>query len=313
MNLHQFRFVREAVRQNYNLTEAAKALYTSQPGVSKAIIELEEELGVDIFTRHGKRIRSLTEPGRRILNSVEKILQEVESLKRVGMDYAAQDQGNFTIATTHTQARYALPRVISEFTKRYPKVRLSIQQGNPSQIADMLLHDQADIGIATEGISSEKTLVSLPGYQWQHVVITPPDHPLLDKKHLALEDLMSYPLITYDPNFAGRPKIDKAFELRHLQPDIILEAIDADVIKTYVEIGLGIGIVAGLAYDAERDRSLRGIPAGHLFGTNVTHLSVKQGAYLRSFVYTFIELFSPTLNRKLVEQAMSGDHEAYEL
>jgi LysR family cys regulon transcriptional activator len=313
MNLHQFRFVREAVRQNYNLTEAAKALYTSQPGVSKAIIELEEELGVDIFTRHGKRIRSLTEPGRRILNSVEKILQEVESLKRVGMDYAAQDQGNFTIATTHTQARYALPRVISEFTKRYPKVRLSIQQGNPAQIADMLLHDQADIGIATEGISSEKTLVSLPGHQWQHVVITPPDHPLLEKKHLALEDLKGYPLITYDPNFAGRPKIDKAFALRHLEPDIVLEAIDADVIKTYVEIGLGVGIVAGLAYDAERDRNLRGIPAGHLFGTNVTHLAVKQGAYLRSFVYTFIELFSPTLNRKLVEQAMSGEHEVYEL
>jgi LysR family cys regulon transcriptional activator len=313
MNLHQFRFVREAVRQNYNLTEAAKALYTSQPGVSKAIIELEEELGVDIFTRHGKRIRSLTEPGRRILSSVEKILQEVESLKRVGMDYAAQDQGNFTIATTHTQARYSLPRVISEFTKRYPKVRLSIQQGNPAQIADMLLHDQADIGIATEGITSDKNLVSLPGYQWTHMVITPPDHPLLDKKHLALEDLMGYPLITYDANFAGRTKIDKAFALRHLEPDIVLEAIDADVIKTYVEIGLGVGIVAGVAYDAERDRNLRGIGAGHLFGSNVTHLAVKQGAYLRSFVYTFIELFSPTLNRKLVEQAMSGEHEAYEL
>ncbi|SOY88965.1 CysB family HTH-type transcriptional regulator [Cupriavidus taiwanensis] len=313
MNLHQFRFVREAVRQNYNLTEAAKALYTSQPGVSKAIIELEEELGVDIFTRHGKRIRSLTEPGRRILSSVEKILQEVESLKRVGMDYAAQDQGNFTIATTHTQARYALPRVISEFTKRYPKVRLSIQQGNPAQIADMLLHDQADIGIATEGISRDKNLVSLPGYQWTHMVITPPEHPLLDKKHLALEDLMGYPLITYDANFAGRTKIDKAFALRHLAPDIVLEAIDADVIKTYVEIGLGVGIVAGVAYDAERDRNLRGIAAGHLFGSNVTHLAVKQGAYLRSFVYTFIELFSPTLNRKLVEQAMSGEHEAYEL
>ncbi|MCA3185899.1 CysB family HTH-type transcriptional regulator [Cupriavidus sp.] len=313
MNLHQFRFVREAVRQNFNLTEAAKALYTSQPGVSKAIIELEEELGVDIFTRHGKRIRSLTEPGRRILVSVEKILQEVESLKRVGKDYAAQDQGNFTIATTHTQARYALPRVIAEFTKRYPKVRLSIQQGTPVQIADMILHDQADIGIATEGISSDKSLVSLPGYQWQHMVITPPDHPLLEKKHLTLEDLATYPLITYDVNFAGRPKIDKAFALRNLEADIVLEAIDADVIKTYVEIGLGIGIVAGLAFDPERDRNLRGLPAGHLFGTNVTHLAVKQGAYLRSFVYTFIELFSPTLNRKLVEQAMSGDHEAYEL
>lgn len=312
MNLHQFRFVREAVRQNFNLTEAAKALYTSQPGVSKAIIELEEELGVDIFTRHGKRIRSLTEPGRRILTSVEKILQEVESLKRVGKDYAAQDQGNFTIATTHTQARYALPRVVGEFTKRYPKVRLSIQQGNPAQIADMVLHDQADIAIATEGISRDRGLVSLPGYQWQHVVVTPPDHPLLERKHLTLEDLMAYPLITYDPNFAGRPKIDKAFELRQLQPDIVLEAVDADVIKTYVEIGLGVGIVAGVAFDPERDRNLRTIPVGHLFGMNVSRVAVKQGAYLRSYIYTFIELLAPSLNRKMVEAAMRGG-ENYEL
>ncbi len=313
MNLHQFRFLREAVRQNFNLTEAAKALHTSQPGVSKAIIELEEELGVDVFTRHGKRIRNLTEPGRRILVSVEKILQEVESLKRVGKDYAAQDQGNFVIATTHTQARYALPKVIAEFTKKYPKVRLSIQQGNPAQIADMVVRDQADLAIATEGIMHMKELITLPSYQWQHVVVTPPDHPLLEKKHLTLEDLAAYPIITYDSHFAGRPKIDKAFALRHLEPDIVLVASDADGIKTYVEVGMGIGIVAGVAFDAERDRNLRSMPVGHLFGTNVTHLAVKQGAYLRSFVYTFIELFSPTLNRKLIEQLMTGEHEIYEL
>lgn len=313
MNLHQFRFVREAVRQNFNLTDAAKALYTSQPGVSKAIIELEEELGVEIFRRHGKRIRNLTEPGRRILVSVEKILQEIETLKRVGKDYAAEDRGNFVIATTHTQARYALPRVIAEFTRKYPKVRLSIQQGDPSHIANLVLHDEADLAIATEHLTDYKDLVTLPGYQWQHVIITPPDHPLLEKKNVTLDDLAHYPIITYDPAFAGRGKIDHAFALRGIQPDIVLEAIDADVIKTYVDVGMGIGIMAAVAFDADRDRTLRAIPAGHLFGTNITRLALKQGAYLRSFVYTFIELFSPTLTRKLIEQAMTEKHENYEL
>ncbi len=313
MNLHQFRFVREAVRQNFNLTEAAKVLFTSQPGVSKAILELEDELGVDIFRRHGKRIRNLTEPGKRILTSIERILMEVETLKRVGKDFAAQDQGNFVIATTHTQARYALPRVLTEFTKLFPKVRVSIQQGSPQQIADMLIHDRADIAIATEGIAGIEGLLSLPGYQWQHVVAVQPDHPLLAKKNISLEDLAEYPIITYDQAFAGRSKIDKAFLSKNLHPDVVLEAIDADVIKTYVETGMGIGIVAGVAYDAERDRNLRVIPAGHLFGNNVTKLAVKQNAYLRSFVYTFIELFSPTLTRKLVDQAMSGETIDYQI
>jgi len=253
MNLHQFRFVREAVRQNFNLTTAAKALFTSQPGVSKAIIELEDELGVEIFRRHGKRIRSLTEPGKRILTSIERILDEVETLKRVGKDFASQDQGSFVIATTHTQARYALPKVLTEFTKRFPKVRVSIQQGNPGQIAELLTHDRADIAIATEGIANTPGVLALPGYQWQHVI------------------------------------------------------------KTYVETGMGVGIIAGLAYDSERDRNLKVIPVGHLFGNNVTHLGVKQGAYLRSFVYTFIELFSPTLTHKIVEQAMSSKSDTYEI
>jgi LysR family cys regulon transcriptional activator len=313
MNLHQLRFVREAVRQNYNLTEAAKALYTSQPGVSKAIIELEEELGVDIFTRHGKRIRGLTEPGRAILKSVELIMQEIEGLKRIGKEFAAQDSGSFTIATTHTQARYSLPKVVQAFTQKFPKVRLSLLQGNPKQVAEMVLKDQADLAIATEAIASVDGLVTLPCYQWEHMVVVPVDHPLLKSKSLTLEEIAVYSLITYDSAFAGRSKIDHAFSLRNLKPNILLEAIDADVIKTYVELGMGVGIIAGMAFDAERDRSLRAIPVGHLFGTNISRIAIKQGAYLRSYVYTFIELLTPTLNRKLIEQIMNGEKDMYEL
>nr|WP_314539643.1 CysB family HTH-type transcriptional regulator [uncultured Massilia sp.] len=313
MNLHQLRFVREAVRQNFNLTDAAKALFTSQPGVSKAIIELEEELGVDIFTRHGKRIRGLTEPGRLVLNSVELIMQEIDSLKRIGKEYAAQDSGSFTIATTHTQARYMLPKVVQAFMQRFPKVRLSLLQGNPRQIADMVKNDQADLAIATESIAAVDGLITLPCYQWEHVLVVPHEHPLTKSKAISLEEIAEYPLITYDAAFAGRSKVDHAFELRHLKPDVLLEAIDADVIKTYVELGMGIGIIAGMAFDPERDRNLRAIPVGQLFGMNVSRVAVKHGAYLRSYVYTFIELLAPTLNRKMVEAAMRGSSETYEL
>ncbi|MET0982624.1 MAG: CysB family HTH-type transcriptional regulator [Telluria sp.] len=312
MNLHQLRFVREAVRQNYNLTDAAKALFTSQPGVSKAIIELEEELGVDIFTRHGKRIRGLTEPGRLVLESVELIMQEIESLKRIGKEYAAHDSGSFTIATTHTQARYMLPKVVQAFMLKFPKVRLSLLQGNPKQIADMVKSGQADLAIATEAIAAMDGLVTMPCYQWEHVVVVPPDHELLRSKAVSLEEIASYPLITYDAAFAGRSKIDHAFTLRELKPDVLLEAIDADVIKTYVELGMGVGIIAGMAFDPERDRNLRTISVGHLFGMNVSRVAVKQGAYLRSYIYTFIELLAPSLTRKMVEAAMRGG-ENYEL
>jgi LysR family cys regulon transcriptional activator len=313
MNLHQLRFVREAVRQNFNLTEAAKALYTSQPGVSKAIIELEEELGIDIFTRHGKRIRGLTEPGRAVLKSVELIMQEIDGLKRIGKEFAAQDTGSFVIATTHTQARYALPKVVHAFTLKYPKVRLSLLQGNPRQVAEMVLKDQADLAIATESIANVEGLVSIPCYQWEHVVVVPPEHALLKSRSITLEEIAQYPLITYDSAFAGRAKIDQAFAVRELKPDVLLEAIDADVIKTYVELGLGVGIIAGMAFDAERDRNLRAISVGHLFGTNVSRVALKQGAYLRSYVYTFIELLAPALNRKLIDQVMSGEKDTYEL
>jgi LysR family cys regulon transcriptional activator len=313
MNLHQLRFVREAVRQNFNLTDAAKALFTSQPGVSKAIIELEEELGVDIFTRHGKRIRGLTEPGRLVLGSVEMIMQEIDSLKRIGKEYAAQDSGSFTIATTHTQARYMLPKVVQAFMQRYPKVRLSLLQGNPRQIADMVKTDQADLAIATEAIAAIDGLITLPCYQWEHVLVVPHEHPLTRSKAISLEEIAEYPLITYDAAFAGRSKVDHAFELRQLKPDVLLEAIDADVIKTYVELGMGVGIIAGMAFDPERDRNLRAIPVGQLFGMNVSRVAIKQGAYLRSYVYTFIELLTPTLNRKMVEAAMRGNSDNYEL
>ncbi|MES2039058.1 MAG: CysB family HTH-type transcriptional regulator [Pseudomonadota bacterium] len=313
MNLHQLRFLREAVRQNFNLTEAAKALFTSQPGVSKAIIELEEELGVDIFTRHGKRIRGLTEPGRAVLKSVELIMQEIDGLKRIGKEFAAQDSGSFTIATTHTQARYALPRVVQAFMQKYPKVRLSLLQGNPKQIAEMVMRDQADIAIATEAIAGFDGLISLPCYQWEHVVVVPVEHPLLKLKNVSLEEIANYSLITYDAAFAGRSKIDHAFQIRNLKPDILLEAIDADVIKTYVELGMGVGIIAGMAFDAERDKNLRAIPVGQLFGMNVSRVAIKQGAYLRSYIYTFIELLNPTLNRKMIDNAMQGNKDTYDL
>ena len=313
MNLHQFRFVREAVRQNFNLTDAAKALFTSQPGVSKAIIELEEELGIDIFSRHGKRIRGLTEPGRQVLKSVELILQEVDGLKRIGKEFAAQDSGSLTIATTHTQARYSLPSVVQQFSQKFPKVRLSLLQGNPKQVAEMVTNNLADVAIATEAIAEVDGLVSLPCFQWEHMVITPTDHPLLKLKSITLEDIAAYPLITYDAAFAGRNKIDQAFARRALKPDVVLEAIDADVIKTYVELGMGIGIIAGLAYNPTRDVNLKAIPAGHLFGMNLSRVALKEGAYLRSYVFTFIELLAPSLTRKMVENALSGGHDSYEL
>ncbi|MBM3337664.1 MAG: CysB family HTH-type transcriptional regulator [Betaproteobacteria bacterium] len=313
MNIHQFRFVREAVRQNFNLTEAAKALFTSQPGVSKAIIELEEELGIDIFTRHGKRIRGLTEPGREVLKSVELILQEIEGLKRIGKEFAAQDSGSFTIATTHTQARYSLPSVVQAFSQKFPKVRLSLLQGNPRQVAEMVLNGQADLAIATEAIADLDGLVSMPCFQWEHLVVAPPDHPLSRQKSLTLEDIAAYPLITYDTAFAGRNKIDQAFARRGLKPDVVLEAIDADVIKTYVELGMGVGIIAGVAYNAARDVNLTAMPAGHLFGTNLSRVALKEGAYLRGYVFTFIELLAPSLSRKLVEQVLAGQKDSYEL
>ena len=313
MNLQQLRYVRETVRRGLNLTEAARALHTSQPGVSKQIKELEDELGVQIFSRRGKRFTGLTEPGRRIAEIAAHVLAEIENLRRVGKEFADEEAGSFIIATTHTQARYALPQVVTAFRRRYPRVHLQLLQGNPTVIGRMVIAGEADVAIATEALDQFPELLALPSYQWHHCVVTPPDHPLLDSGRLRLEDVARHPLITYSPEFAGRSHIDGAFAAKGIDADIVLAAADSDVIKSYVELGLGVGIIAAMAFDSERDRGLRAIDAGHLFGTNTTRIAVRRGAYLRGYVYDFIERFAPQLTRKAVDQAMAGAGETYEL
>jgi LysR family cys regulon transcriptional activator len=314
MNLHQFRFVQEAVRRQLNLTETAKALHTSQPGVSKAILELEDELGVDIFARHGKRLRRVTEPGQQVLKSIEIIMREVGNLKRIGEEFSQQEVGTLSIATTHTQARYVLPAPVAQLRKRYPRVTVSLHQGNPEQVARMLIDETAEIALATESLSGFAELITMPCYEWQHVVVMPAGHPLAQVERLTLEHLVAEPLISYHPSFTGRTRIDKAFAARNLQPEVVLEAIDSDVIKTYVRLGLGLGIVAEMAVrDDPPGGDLVWRPAGHLFGLNVARVAFKRGAYLRSFVFAFAEMLSDRLSRALVERAMAGDGENYEL
>ncbi len=306
MNLHQFRFVQEAVRRNLNLTETAKALHTSQPGISKAILELEEELGVDIFARHGKRIRRVTEPGQLVLQSVEIIMREVANLKRIGEQFSKQDAGTLSIATTHSQARYVLPEPVARLRRTWPKVRVEMHQGTPSDVVRMLLDDVAEIGLATESLAEVPGLVSLPCYEWQHVLVVPARHPLATVERPTLEQLAAEPLITYHPSFSGRNRIDSAFERARIKPNIALEAIDADVIKTYVRLGMGVGLVAEMAVrDDPPGGDLAWRPVGYLFGPNTSRVAFKRGAYLRHFVFAFAELLSERLNRSLIERAMS--------
>lgn len=314
MNLHQFRFVQEAVRQKLNLTDTAKALFTSQPGVSKAILELEAELGIDIFARHGKRLRRVTEPGQQVLKSIEVILREVNNLKRIGAEYANQDAGTLSIATTHTQARYVLPEPVAQLRKRSPKVHISMHQGSPEQVAQMLLDEVADVGLATESLTRFDELVTLPCYEWQHVIVLPAHHPLARVERITLEQLAAEPLITYHPSFTGRTRIDQAFFARQLQPDVVLEAIDADVIKTYVRLGMGVGIVAEMAVREDPPAGdLVWRPAAHLFGHNIARVAFKRGAYLRNYVYTFVETLSDRLTRSLIARAVAGDAQDYQL
>ena len=317
MNLHQFRFVQEAARRNLNLTEAAKALHTSQPGVSKAILELEEELGVDIFTRHGKRLKRITEPGQHVLKSVEIIMREIGNLKRIGEQFSLEDSGTLSIATTHTQARYVLPDSVAKLREAYPKVNVSLHQGSPEQVARMVIDEVADIGIATESLAGYAELVTMPCYEWQHVLVLPAGHALAGKEDITLEDIAKEPLITYHPSYTGRTKIDHAFAQKKLSPRIALEAIDSDVIKTYVRLGLGVGIAAEMAVrDVVEENAKTGgksdlvvQPAGRLFGQNITRIAFKRGAYLRNFAYKFAELVSDRLDRAHIETAMTTAHE----
>lgn len=314
MNLQQFRFVQEAVRRNLNLTETAKALYTSQPGISKAILELEEELGIDIFARHGKRLRRVTEPGEEVLKAIEIILREVANLKRIGEEFSKQEAGTLSIATTHTQARYVLPGPVAQLRHRYPKVSVVLHQGTPEQVARMLLDETAVIGLATESLSEVEELVTLPCYEWQHALVVPRDHPLAAVERPTLEQLAAEPLVTYHPTVTGRTRIDAAFARARLKPQVALEALDSDVIKTYVRLGLGVGIVAEMAVrDAGPDDDLVARPLRHLFGVNVARVAFRRGAYLRHFVYTFAESLSDRLSRALIQRAMSGRGDDYEL
>jgi LysR family cys regulon transcriptional activator len=306
MNLHQFRFVQEAVRRNLNLTEVAKSLHTSQPGVSKAIIELEEELGIEIFSRHGKRLKRVTEPGQHVLRSIEVILREVGNLKRIGEQFSAEDSGTLSIATTHTQARYVLPVPVAKLRETYPNVNISLHQGAPAQVAQMVMDEVAEIGIATESLSEYPELVTLPCYEWEHMLVIPKSHPLAGKVRISLEDLAAEPIITYHPSFTGRTRIDKAFAAKNLTPRIALEAIDSDVIKTYVRLGLGVGIVAEMAVKDGLDDDLVARPASQLFGKNVARIAFKRSAYIRHFVYDFAALLSDRLDRNLIMKALDG-------
>lgn len=309
MNLHQLRFVQEVARRGLNLTEAAKALHTSQPGVSKSILELEAELGIDIFVRHGKRIKAMTEPGQEVLKTVEIIMRELGNLRRIGEQYTAEDSGTLSIATTHTQARYVLPAPIRRLRTEFPKVNVSLHQGNPNQVASMLIDETAEIGIATESLADYSELVTLPCYEWQHMLVMPEDHSLAVKKQITLADLAEHPLITYHPTFTGRTKIDAAFHLAKLHPRIALEAIDSDVIKTYVLSGMGVGILAEMAIRDEMNmpsKPLQIRPAGHLFGKNITRIAFKRGAYLRNFVYSFAMALAPELTKFDIDKALNS-------
>lgn len=307
MNLQQLRYVYEVARSGLNVSEAAAALHTSQPGVSKQIRLLEEELGVDVFVRQGRRLTAVTDPGREVLKIAERLLRDLDNLRSVGQEFGAEESGTLAIATTHTQARYVLPPIIGAFMRRHPKVRVSLRQGSPAEVCDYVLAGAADLAIATEAIGDQDDLVMLPCYQWNRCVIARPDHPILKAKPLTLEAIAQHPIVTYDFAFTGRSQINKAFAARGLTPNVVLTAIDADIIKTYVALGLGIGIVATMAFDPKADRNLRAADAAHLFESATTRIGIRRNAWLRGYAYGFIELFAPHLTRKMVLSALGGE------
>ncbi len=304
MKLHQLRYVSEVVKQGLNISAAADALHTSQPGVSKQIQLLEDELNLQIFERHGKRLTGVTEPGRNIVELAERVMRDMENIKRVGDEFSHEDVGTLTIATTHTQARYRLPAAVKAFMEKYPQVKLNIHQGNPTQVSEQVQSGEADIGIATEAISHYDKILCLPAYQWNRCVVVPQGHPLIKDVPLTLKKLTAYPLITYDFAFTGGSLVSQVFNQEGLEPNVVLTAIDADVIKTYVGLGLGVGLLANMAYDAERDANLVAIDAKHLFPDSTTFVGVRRDAYLRKFAYDFIQLLAPSFDRIAVTEAL---------
>ena len=313
MNLQQLRYLCAVVDHGLNVSVAAEALFTSQPGISKQIRQLEDELGVPIFIRQGKRLAALTAGGEVIVATARRALQELNNLKRVGAEFKSEDTGALAIATTHTQARYVLPPVLKRFAERYPKVRLLLHQGNPAQVAEQTQRADVDVGIATEALADYPGLVSLPCYTWNRCVLVPKGHPLAKVRPLTLEALARYPIVTYDFSFTGRSQINAAFTAKGIEPNVVLTALDSDVIKTYVELGLGVGIIAQMAYDPARDTQFDKLDAAHLFAASTTRLALRRGVYLRGFVYEFITLFAPQFDRSAIDAALQGKAESYEL
>ncbi|MBB3196807.1 CysB family HTH-type transcriptional regulator [Roseateles terrae] len=303
MNLQQLRIVREAVQQNFNLTEVAAALFTSQSGVSKHIKDLEDELGVELFQRRGKRLLGLTEPGKEVAQVADRMLQDLRNIKRLAQQFSSADQGQLTIATTHTQARYALPQVVARFKAAYPRVHLVLHQGSPAEIVSLLQSGEADVGIATEALGRDDAFVTFPFYEWHHAVVVPEGHPLA-RQPVTLEALAEQPLITYHEGYTGRARIDASFAQAGLAPDIVMSALDADVIKTYVQVGLGVGIIAAMAFEPNRDAGLQRLDASHLFPVNTTRIALKRGHYLRGFAYRFLQECVDSLTEERVKAAM---------
>jgi LysR family cys regulon transcriptional activator len=307
MNFQQLRILREAVRQDFNLTTVANTLFTSQPGVSKHIKDLEDELGVEIFVRRGKRLLGLTEPGREVLGVVERILLDAQNVRHIAEHFASRDTGHLVIAATHTQARYALPEAIKEFRADYPKVRLFLHQGSPREIAELLTAGDADLAIASECLTDVPEIAAFPYYTWRHAVIVPRDHPLVKVDNPTLADIAEYPIVTYQEGFTGRNNVDRVFAEAGLVPDVVLSAIDADVIKTYVDIGLGVGIIASMACHPERDGNLARIDASRLFAPNTARLAIRRGAYLRSYAYALIEKLVPGLSEQKIGEILRNE------
>ena len=304
MKLHQLKYVHEVARQGLSISAAAEALHTSQPGVSKQIQMLEDELNLQIFQRNGKRLTGITEPGRHIVKLAATVMLEMQNIKRVGDEFSKVETGTLTIATTHTQARYKLPTAIKQFIELYPHVKLNIHQGNPSQVTAQVASGEADIGIATEAISLDERLICLPCYEWNRCLVVPKGHRLIDADPLTLSKIASFPLITYDFAFTGSTIVSKVFHDAGVMPNVVLTAIDADVIKTYVGLGLGVGLIANMAFDEERDKDLVRLDCSHLFPASTTYLGVRKDTFMRGYLYGFIELLAPKFNRKAVDEVM---------
>lgn len=306
MKLHQLKYVHEVAQQGLNISAAAVALHTSQPGVSKQIQLLEEELGLQIFLRNGKRLVGITEPGKQILKLAAQVMFDMQNIKRVGDEFTRVETGTLTIATTHTQARYKLPMAVQQFIQMFPNVKLTIHQGNPSQVSAQVASGEADIGIATESISLDERLLCLPCYEWNRCLVMPQEHPLNQSPNITLETISAYPLITYDFAFTGSTLVSKVFQDAGVVPNIVLTAIDADVIKTYVNLGLGVGLIANMAYDEKRDFPLQSIDCSHLFPNSTTYLGFRKDAFLRGYMLSFMQLLSPHVSQQVIEDALKG-------